>query len=56
MFDDQILASYIKNFLGYGNSNGEICFVGLEEGIGISENDLKKIPPWLLQRYLHLQF
>ena len=44
MFDDQILDSYIKNFLGYGNPNGEICFVGLEEGIGIRENDLKKNP------------
>jgi len=44
MFDDEILEKYINIFLGYGNSKGDICFVGLEEGIAIKYLKLEQNP------------
>ena len=44
MFDDESLEKYINTFLGYGNINGDICFVGLEEGIGVSGKLLEEKP------------
>ena len=44
MFNDEILEKYINTFLGYGNINGDICFIGLEEGIGVSGKLLEEKP------------
>ena len=44
MFDDKILEQYINTFLGYGNSKGDICFIGLEEGIGVKNQLLEQNP------------
>ena len=44
MFDDKILEQYINIFLGYGNSKGDICFIGLEEGIGVKNQLLEQNP------------
>ena len=41
MFNDQLLSEYADTFLGYGNQNGKFCFIGLEEGIGGSFEDIK---------------
>ena len=44
MFDDKILEEYINTFLGYGNSKGDICFIGLEEGIAVEYLQLERNP------------
>ena len=44
MFNDELLEKYINTFLGYGNQNGDICFIVLEEGIGVRNQILEENP------------
>ena len=44
MFDDKILEEYINTFLGYGNSKGDICFIGSKEDIAVEYLQLERNP------------
>jgi hypothetical protein len=41
MFDDTLLSDYILRFYGYGNSGGDLWFVGMEEGGGQSFEEVQ---------------
>ncbi|MBU6361002.1 MAG: hypothetical protein KGS46_13375 [Chloroflexi bacterium] len=46
-FDDNLLASYMNSFWGYGNPNANYWFVGIEEGGGASFEEInQKIQLW----------
>ena len=47
MLDDQLLEKYIHTFYGYGNYQGDVWFVGKEEGGGGSVDDvLQRLTAW----------
>ena len=37
-----LIEGRINNFWGYGNLDGNVWFIGLEEGFGGNENDLAR--------------
>jgi hypothetical protein len=42
MLDDKLLERFMKNFLGYGDINADVWFVGMEEGGGDTEENVRR--------------
>ena len=56
MLDPIALENFIQSFVGYGNLESDVWFIGMEEGGGVTENEVRaRLEAWVNRGQLQIE-